>query len=74
MSVKSLDKYVLDTSALMALIGKEEGAETVRDLLERASGKENRIFISTVTAIEIFGSSRKSVGRFRDSEITKSMI
>ena len=42
MSVNALNKYVLDTSALMTLIEKEEGVETVRDLLERVSSKENR--------------------------------
>ena len=47
----------------MALIGKEEGAGTVRDLLERASGKENEIHVSTVTAIEVFYISLRKQGR-----------
>ena len=58
-----MNKYVLDTSALMTLIGKEEGAETVRDLLEKASDKENKIYISTVTAIEVFYISLRKQGR-----------
>nr|VFJ70175.1 MAG: Predicted nucleic acid-binding protein, contains PIN domain [Candidatus Kentron sp. DK] len=54
MSAKPLNKYVLDTSALMTLIEKEKGIETIEGLLEEASDEKNKIYISTVTAIEVF--------------------
>nr|VFK25081.1 MAG: Predicted nucleic acid-binding protein, contains PIN domain [Candidatus Kentron sp. MB]VFK29834.1 MAG: Predicted nucleic acid-binding protein, contains PIN domain [Candidatus Kentron sp. MB]VFK74961.1 MAG: Predicted nucleic acid-binding protein, contains PIN domain [Candidatus Kentron sp. MB] len=47
----------------MALIGKEEGFKTVRDLLERASSEKSRIFISTVTVIEVFYISLRKQGK-----------
>jgi len=53
-SAKVLNKYVLDTSALLAFIEEEEGVEIVDGLIEGASDKKNEIYISTVSAIEVF--------------------
>nr|VFK20991.1 MAG: PIN domain-containing protein [Candidatus Kentron sp. LPFa]VFK33747.1 MAG: PIN domain-containing protein [Candidatus Kentron sp. LPFa] len=49
-----MNKYVLDTSALLAFIEEEKGVETVDGLLEGTLDKKSKIYISTVTAIEVF--------------------
>jgi PIN domain nuclease of toxin-antitoxin system len=46
-----MKEYVFDTSALLTYIENEEGIETVESLLMKAL---NKIFISTVTMIEMF--------------------
>nr|VFJ89669.1 MAG: Predicted nucleic acid-binding protein, contains PIN domain [Candidatus Kentron sp. H]VFJ96333.1 MAG: Predicted nucleic acid-binding protein, contains PIN domain [Candidatus Kentron sp. H]VFK05203.1 MAG: Predicted nucleic acid-binding protein, contains PIN domain [Candidatus Kentron sp. H] len=58
-----MNKYVLDTSALLAFIEEEEGVETIDGLLEGASEKRNKIYISTVTAIEVFYISLRKQGK-----------
>ncbi len=54
--------YVFDTSALFAYIENEEGAETVHSLLMRAIDGMDEIFISAITAIEIFYVSLQEQG------------
>jgi len=63
MSAKPSNKYVLDTSALLAYIEEEEGIETIESLLIRVSNKKDKIFISTVTAIEVFYISVQEQGK-----------
>nr|VFJ46058.1 MAG: Predicted nucleic acid-binding protein, contains PIN domain [Candidatus Kentron sp. FM]VFJ73057.1 MAG: Predicted nucleic acid-binding protein, contains PIN domain [Candidatus Kentron sp. FM]VFK06419.1 MAG: Predicted nucleic acid-binding protein, contains PIN domain [Candidatus Kentron sp. FM] len=63
MSAKPSNKYVLDTSALLAFIEEEEGVEIIDGLLEGASDKKNNIYISTVSAIEVFYISMQEQGR-----------
>nr|VFJ99339.1 MAG: Predicted nucleic acid-binding protein, contains PIN domain [Candidatus Kentron sp. LFY] len=63
MSARPLNKYVLDTSALLAFIEEEEGVETVDGLLAGASDKKSKIYISTVTAIEVFYISLRKQGK-----------
>ncbi|NIM12200.1 MAG: PIN domain-containing protein [Candidatus Aminicenantes bacterium] len=57
-----MNDYVLDTSALLAYIENEEGAEEVETLLVNALEDTNTIYISTVTAIEILYISIKEQG------------
>ncbi|OQX05098.1 MAG: hypothetical protein BWK80_52685 [Desulfobacteraceae bacterium IS3] len=49
-----MKEYVLDTSAILAFIENEDGAETVENLLMSSIEEGNKIFISAVTLIEIF--------------------
>lgn len=58
-----MKNYVLDTSALLAFIENEEGAEEVEALLMNAIEGENSIFISTVTGIEVFYISMQEQGK-----------
>ena len=58
-----MKKYVFDTSALLTYIENEEGIETVESLLMKALNEENKIFISTVTMIEVFYISMQEQGR-----------
>ena len=46
--------YVLDTSAWLALIEDEEGADRVQDILERLSSGNIQIFVSFMSFMEIF--------------------
>jgi len=65
-----MKKYVFDTSALLAFIENEEGAETVENLLTESIEGENEIFISPVTLIEIFYISVREQG----SEIAEERL
>jgi len=47
----SAERFVLDTSALMAFMTEEKGADTVEKIL---SGKENRLFIPWAVLFEIY--------------------
>ncbi len=58
-----MSEYVFDTSALLALIENEEGIETIERLLINALNEEDVIFISSVTAIELFYISIQEQGR-----------
>lgn len=49
-----MSNYVLDTSALLAYIESEDGADEVEKLLMSALEGTNELFISTVTGIEVF--------------------
>jgi predicted nucleic acid-binding protein len=57
-----MSNYVLDTSALLAYIEDEEGADEVETLLMKALDKTDELFISMVTCIEIFYISSREQG------------
>ena len=50
---RATEAYVLDTSALLAFIEDEEGADIVEDLLERANAEEITIFVSFMSFMEV---------------------
>ena len=58
-----MKEYVFDTSALLTYIENEEGIEIVENLLMKALNEENKIFLSTVTMIEVFYVSMQEQGR-----------
>ena len=49
-----MSQYVFDTSALLAYIENEEGAELVENLLMKALEGTEDISISIVSSIEVF--------------------
>jgi predicted nucleic acid-binding protein len=57
-----MSDYVLDTSALLAYIENEEGAEKIEILLMNALERTDTLFISTVTSIEVFYISLQEQG------------
>ncbi|MGR3180076.1 MAG: PIN domain-containing protein [Candidatus Anammoxibacter sp.] len=57
-----MNKYVLDTSALLAYIENEEGVEEVESLFNKAFEGEADLFISTISCIEVFYISLKEQG------------
>ena len=58
-----MKEYVFDTSALLTYIENEDGIDIVEGLLIKALNEENKIFISTVTMIEVFYISLQEQGR-----------
>jgi predicted nucleic acid-binding protein len=48
------DRFLLDTSAVLALTDREEGAETVEDLLERAAAAECAVEICAASLMELY--------------------
>ena len=56
-------KYVLDTSAVLAFIEDEEGAEVVENLIVGVIDGINELYISTVTSIEVYYISIQEQGR-----------
>ena len=57
-----MSNYVLHTSALLAYIENEEGADEVETLFVNALDSTVEIFISTVTCIEVFYISLQEQG------------
>lgn len=53
------DRFVLDTSALLAFMTGEKGAETVEKIL---SGKGNRLFIPWAVLFEIYYVTKRTRG------------
>ena len=58
-----MSEHVLDTWALLTFIENEEGVEIIESLLMKAINEKDRIFISTVTVIEVFYISVQEQGR-----------
>ena len=55
----SVDSYVLDTSALLAFMAGEDGADVVEKVL---SGKENKAYIPWPVLFEIYYVTRRGRG------------
>lgn len=51
---KTIDAYVFDTSAVLALIEDEEGANVVFDLLEKADADNIVIYVSFMSFMEVY--------------------
>lgn len=58
-----MKKYVLDTSAVLAFIEDEEGAEVIENLIVGAVGGTNELYISAVTSVEVYYISIQEQGR-----------
>ncbi len=58
-----MKEYVFDTSALLTFIENEEGIEIVENLLKKSLEYENKIFISTVSLIELYYISLREQGK-----------
>jgi len=54
MTKRIIDAYVLDTSAILALIEYEEGTDLVFDLLEKAEVGDIVIFVSFMSFMEVY--------------------
>ena len=62
------ERFVLDTSALLAFMTGEEGADTVERIL---LGKENRLFIPWAVLFEIYYVTKRTRG---DKEADKRFV
>ena len=54
MKKETIDAYVLDTSAWLAFIEDEDGADIVSDLLQKASAGQIIILVSFMTFMEVY--------------------
>lgn len=62
MKKETTDVHVLDTSAIIALIDAEEGADVVRELLKQAYFENATILVSFMTFMEVYYNSLKKSG------------
>ena len=46
--------YVLDACALIAILNEEDGADTVAELIIRASNGTDRLFINIIQVLEVY--------------------
>ncbi len=53
------DRYILDTSAILAFMTEEKGADTVEKIL---SGRKNCLFIPWVVLFEVYYVTRRTRG------------
>jgi predicted nucleic acid-binding protein len=53
-AIKSEKKYLLDTSALLALWNEEKGADAVEKLLQEAARKHRTVLVSFMTYMESY--------------------
>jgi len=53
-SVPAAERYILDTSAVLALTDQEDGFEKVEELLERATGGEADVGTCAVSLMELY--------------------
>ena len=58
-----MNKYVLDTSAILMFIDNEKGDEEIESLLIKALNAEIELFISVISCIEIFYISWREQGK-----------
>ena len=54
MKKETIDAYVLDTSAWLAFIEDEDGADIVSDLLQKANAGQIIILVSFMTFMEVY--------------------
>jgi predicted nucleic acid-binding protein len=52
--VPEVERYCLDTSAILAFVGEEEGASTIEALLCRAAEGEIEVVASAVSLMELY--------------------
>ena len=62
MKKETTDVHVLDTSAVIALIEAEEGADVVREILKQAYFENATILVSFMTFMEVYYNSLKKSG------------
>lgn len=60
--------YVLDSFAILAYLGDEEGAEKVEELLDKADNEEAEIFVSYVSLGEVYYITAREFGVAKANE------
>lgn len=61
--------YILDSYALLAYLGNEEGKQRVRELLRRASRGESRVAMSLINLGEVLYITERELGLARAQEV-----
>ncbi|HSP07402.1 MAG TPA: type II toxin-antitoxin system VapC family toxin [Acidobacteriota bacterium] len=60
--MKGKDRYLLDTSALLAFTDNEEGASAVQKILEDAKNKKLAVYISAMSLMELYYVTCREMG------------
>lgn len=63
------DRYVLDTSAILAAWQSEEGSDNIKDLLNKAARGEIELFLSFMTFFETYYVTKRKEGESKAFEI-----
>ena len=53
-----MSKYILDACALIAVLNKEDGAEFVRDLIDKANDNAVSISMNIINLLEVYSAIR----------------
>ena len=65
-----MKKYVLDACALIALLNREDGGESVREIIEQAKIGSSEVYMSIVNLFEVY----YGMLRIYDEEVAESLI
>ncbi len=68
-SVKKRNLFVFDSFALLAFFQAEEGAETVKVILEKALKKEAHVYMSAINLGEIYYLSVRKLGEIQAEQM-----
>ena len=68
-----VDRYVLDTSAILAFVDQEEGAAEVERLLDKAKVGECVIDICSITLMEVYYVSLREAGETEAARLVSLM-
>ena len=70
---KAIPVYILDTSAIIALIEDENGADTIEELLDQADSEDTSILVSFMTFMEVYYTSLKKLGEDKAAQRRRLM-
>ena len=68
-----MSKYILDACALIAVLNKEDGAEIVRDLIDKANDNSVSISMNVVNLLEVYYGIRRELGQDLADKVLSSV-
>ena len=68
-----MSKYILDACALIAVLNKEDGAEVVRDLIDKANDNSVSISMNVVNLLEVYYGIRRELGQELADKVLSSV-
>ena len=68
-----MSRYILDACALIAVLNKEDGAEVVRDLIDRANDNSVSISMNVVNLLEVYYGIRRELGQELADKVLSSV-
>jgi len=68
-----MSKYILDACALIAVLNKEDGAEFVRDLIDKANDNSVSISMNIINLLEVYYGIRRELGQELADKVLSSV-
>ena len=68
-----MNKYILDACALIAVLNKEDGAEVVRDLIDKANENSVSISMNVINLLEVYYGVRRELGQDLADKVLSSV-